>query len=368
MYSRVMAIYHLSVKAISRANGRSATAAAAYRAATRVEDERTGLVHDYSRKSGVLHREIVAPDDAPEWAQDRARLWNAAELAETRKNSTVAREIEVALPAEIPPRQQRELACALAQELVARHRCAVDVAIHAPSRRGDERNQHAHLLMTTRRLAASGFTEKTRELDDLKSGEVARWRERWAVLVNDHLARHGRSERVDHRSLKDQGEVREPTWHKGPAVTAIERRAESSFVAERSREEVTERLVAAAELGRLERESRELARSIIDTTTGLKAALAARDSDRTRSMEATRRDAQAAWLAMRAERSSASATPEQSRTLDLTGNLATARREAREQWLAQRTAAPQTADLDQRERETDKAPPRLILLDDHMAK
>ena len=73
-----MAIYHLSVKAIGRSQGRSATAAAAYRAATRIEDERTGLVHDYSRKGGVLHREIVALEDAPSWAQDRARLWNAA--------------------------------------------------------------------------------------------------------------------------------------------------------------------------------------------------------------------------------------------------------------------------------------------------
>ena len=300
-----MAIFHLSVKTIGRAQGRSATAAAAYRAATRIEDERTGLLHDYSRKGGVLHREIVVPDDAPAWARDRAQLWNAAELAETRKNSTVAREFEVALPGELQRDAQQRLACALAQEITARHKCAVDVAIHAPSRRGDLRNDHAHLLLTTRRLTTDGFTEKTRELDDLKSGEVLRWRERWAALVNQHLAEHGRAERIDHRSLAEQGEVREPTFHKGPAVTAIERRAERSFVVERTREEVTERLQHAAELGRLERESQHLARSIIDTTTELKAALAARDQTPRPSLEQTRREAQAAWLASRAARGDA---------------------------------------------------------------
>ena len=150
-----MAIFHLSVKTIGRAQGRSATAAAAYRAATRIEDERTGLLHDYSRKGGVLHREIVVPDDAPAWARDRAQLWNAAELAETRKNSTVAREFEVALPGELQRDAQQRLACALAQEITARHKCAVDVAIHAPSRGGDNRNHHAHLLLTTRRLRAT---------------------------------------------------------------------------------------------------------------------------------------------------------------------------------------------------------------------
>jgi len=333
-----MAIFHLSVKAISRSSGRSATAAAAYRAATRVEDERTGLVHDYSRKLGVLHREIVAPEDAPAWAHDRSQLWNAAELAETRKNSTVAREIEVALPSEISPQQQRDLACTLAHEIAARHRCAVDIAIHAPARRGDERNHHAHLLMTTRRLEAQGFTEKTRELDDLKSGEVTRWRERWASLVNERLEEHGVDARIDHRSLEAQGEVREPTYHKGPAVTAIERRGEQARVSERIHEDIGERLKIAAELGRLERESNELARSIVDTTTELKAAIATRDAEHAptrvepahptkRSMDDIRRDAQTQWLALIAEQGRAErqaqlrdAVP----ALDRTGNLAAA--------------------------------------------
>ena len=368
----LMAIYHLSVKTIGRAQGRSATAAAAYRAATRVEDERTGLVHDYSRKGGVLHREIVAPDDAPTWVQDRTRLWNAAELAETRKNSTVAREFEVALPGELKRDEQRRLACALAQEIAARHKCAVDVAIHAPSRRGDERNHHAHLLLTTRRLTADGFTEKTRELDDLKSGEVVRWRERWATLVNEHLAERGHEARVDHRSLTAQGEDREPTRHKGPAVTAIERRQERTFIAERMREDISERLRALAELGRLERESRRLESSILDTTTELKAALAERDRDaiRTRSLEDIRRDAQAAWLAART--SGGSSQPEQARdrerTLDLSGDLASARREACDQWLAHRPGAQRPESASLHENSIDKSPQRIILPDDDHAK
>ncbi|HAZ60146.1 MAG TPA: conjugal transfer protein TraA, partial [Gammaproteobacteria bacterium] len=96
-----MASFHLAVKTIGRSAGRSATAAAAYRAGVEITDERTGLVHDYTRKQGVEHSALVVPADAPAWANDRAALWNAAEQAETRKNSTVAREYEIALPAEL---------------------------------------------------------------------------------------------------------------------------------------------------------------------------------------------------------------------------------------------------------------------------
>src|SRR5574343_1965825 len=105
-----MAIYHLSVKTISRSAGRSATAAAAYRAGVEIADTRTGGVHDYRRKGGVEHRELVVPVDAPDWARDRAALGNAAEVAEVRKNSTVAREFEIALPSELSGEARRALA------------------------------------------------------------------------------------------------------------------------------------------------------------------------------------------------------------------------------------------------------------------
>ena len=147
-----MASFHLAVKTIGRSAGRSATAAAAYRAGVEITDERTGLVHDYTRKQGVEHSALVVPADAPAWANDRAALWNAAEQAETRKNSTVAREYEIALPAELSAEARRELALGLAREISERHGVAVDVAIHAPGREGDQRNHHAHLLTTTRRI------------------------------------------------------------------------------------------------------------------------------------------------------------------------------------------------------------------------
>src|SRR3546814_247306 len=151
-----MASFHLAVKAIGRSAGRSATAAAAYRAGVEITDERTGLVHDYTRKQGVEHSELMLPTDAPEWAADRERLWNAAELAETRKNATVAREYEIALPVELSADERRELALGLAREISERHGVAVDVSIHAPGREGAQRNHHAHLLTTTRRLGPGG--------------------------------------------------------------------------------------------------------------------------------------------------------------------------------------------------------------------
>lgn len=204
-----MASYHLAVKTVSRSSGRSATAAAAYRAGVEIMDERTGLIHDYTRKEGVEHRELVLPDGAPEWATDRAKLWNAAELAETRKNSTVAREFEIALPAELDANQRRELVREFAREISDRHGVAVDIAIHAPGREGDNRNHHAHLLVTTRRLTKDGLGEKTRELDQKQTGEVERWRERWAEVQNRALERANVAERVDHRSNKDRDIKRE---------------------------------------------------------------------------------------------------------------------------------------------------------------
>ena len=225
-----MAIFHLSVKTISRSAGRSSTAAAAYRSGVEITDERTGEIHDYRRKAGVESAELFLPDGAPEWATDRAKLWNAAEQSEKRKNSTVAREFEVALPSELSADQRRKLAHDFARELVKRHGFAVDVAIHAPGKEGDTRNHHAHILCTTRKLTAEGFTEKTRELDDRATGaqEVTHWREQWAGLTNAALERAGHAVRVDHRSLEMQGIDREPAIHLGPSATAIERRGEVS--------------------------------------------------------------------------------------------------------------------------------------------
>lgn len=233
-----MAIFHLSVKTISRSAGRSATAAIAYRSGEKVMDERTGLVHDYTRRRGVEHTEIFLPENAPAWSSQREQLWNAAELAEKRKNSTVAREFEVALPAELNREQRLELVREFSRDLVQRHGMAVDVAIHEPGKEGDHRNHHAHILCSTRRLTPEGFKDKTRELDDQKSGEVSHWRGRWAEISNRHLENAGRQERLDHRSLEAQraaaierGDIEQaaklerlPTVHLGPNVVQMEQR------------------------------------------------------------------------------------------------------------------------------------------------
>ena len=221
-----MAIFHLSVKTISRSAGRTATAAAAYRAGVRITDERTGEIHDYGRKRGIESATLIVPDNAPEWARDRHLLWNAAEQAERRRNSTVAREFEIALPAELSPEGRAELAHDFARRIVKTHRCAADVCIHAPSRGGDQRNYHAHILLTTRRLGPDGLAEKTREMDDQTTGPelVKLWRETFAVLQNAWLQRAGLASRVDHRTLEAQRIERPATRHLGPAATGFERK------------------------------------------------------------------------------------------------------------------------------------------------
>ncbi|MCP1243902.1 MobQ family relaxase [Acetobacter lambici] len=221
-----MAIYHLSVKSISRSAGRSVVAAAAYRAGQELTDERQGLTHDYTRKQGVEDAFIVAPDGA-DWAQDRNVLWNAAEAAEKRKDAKTGREYELALPAELDAGARKELARDFAGELVERYGVVADVAIHEPGREGDNRNHHAHILTTTRTVGADGLGAKTRVLDvaSTASGEIERLREVWASQVNQALERHQVEQRVDHRSFERQGKEQEPTLHMGVSATAMERQA-----------------------------------------------------------------------------------------------------------------------------------------------
>ena len=236
-----MASYHLQVKTIKRSAGRSATAAAAYRSGEAILCQREGRLHDYSRKGGIEETFLVLPEHAPDWAGDRAQLWNEAEARETRRNSVTAREWELALPAELPAAERRALAHDFAEALVARYGIAADVAIHAPHRDGDDRNHHAHILTTTRRLEAEGLTDKTRVLDAAQTGgpEIEAMRATWAEMQNDALERAGELDRVDHRSLADQrvdalaagnallAEIldRAPEVKLGPAANAMERRA-----------------------------------------------------------------------------------------------------------------------------------------------
>jgi len=237
-----MASYHLSVKTIKRSAGRSATAAAAYRSGGIIACERGGRVHDYSAKQGIEACFILAPEGAPEWVQDRAALWNAAEARETRKNSVTAREWELALPAELGAEDRAGLVREFGAALVARYGIAGDVALHGPHREGDQRNHHAHVLTTPRAIGAEGFSYKTRVLDAAKTGgsEIEAMRALWARMQNRALERVGEAARVDHRSLEVQREAaqargdafaaealdRAPEVKLGPAVNAMERRAQ----------------------------------------------------------------------------------------------------------------------------------------------
>ncbi len=216
-----MAIYRFEAKVIARSQGRSATASAAYRAAESIEDERTGTVFDYTRKRGVLSAEILTPPNTPAWMEDRAQLWNAVEKAEKRKDAQLARDLLLSLPHELTLAQRRELVREfVTSEFVAQGMIA-DVAIHAPDRGADERNYHAHVLLTMRELAGNGFGLKVREWN--ATAQLEAWREHWADAVNRHLGQHGHAARVDHRSLADQGIDREPEPKQGPVATEMER-------------------------------------------------------------------------------------------------------------------------------------------------
>ena len=236
-----MAIYSLHVKMVSRSAGRSVVAAAAYRAGEKVADDRLGVVWDFTAKRGVLHSEIIAPEDAPEWVQDRAELWNAAERAEdksTRRSSAATgRDIILALPHELTHEQRVESVREFATSLTQRYGVAVDFAIHAPDRHSDERNYHAHLLMTTRRIGPAEFGAKTRELDDYKTGpgEIEYIRREWERIGNRVLRQADLDIVIDCRSFADRGIDRDATVHLGPVAAGMERAGEGTDLGDRNR-------------------------------------------------------------------------------------------------------------------------------------
>lgn len=233
-----MAIYHLAMKPISRSAGRSAVAAAAYRASERLTNERDGQTHDFTARRGVEHAEIVLPEGVEaEWAQDRSTLWNAAEFAEKRKDARVAREIEVALPHELTAEQRLELTREFAHDLADRYGVAVDFAIHSPHGDTDVRNHHAHILLTTRKVEGSGLGEKSDlELENKKltalglptsHDQLRDIRLDWEQRANRHLTLAGHDIRIDHRSHRDCGLEIEPTQHMGVHATQMDRRGKS---------------------------------------------------------------------------------------------------------------------------------------------
>ncbi len=223
-----MAIYHFSVKVIGRACGRSAVAAAAYRSASRLRDERLGRDHDFSNKAGVVHSEILLPDNAPESLSERDRLWNEVEAVEKRKDAQLSREIEFALPREMNKAQGIELARDFVRaEFVSRGMIA-DLNVHWDIGADGQPKPHAHVMLTMREVGAEGFGRKVRDWN--RAALVGEWRERWADHVNARLAELDIDAIVDHRSLAAQGVVLEPQDKIGPAA---QRMAERGFGSER---------------------------------------------------------------------------------------------------------------------------------------
>lgn len=240
-----MAIFHFSAKAVSRSAGRSSTAAAAYRAAECIVDERVGEIHDYTRKGGVVASQVILPGGG---TMARAELWNKVEAHHKRGDATVAREFVVALPAELDESQRGDLAKSYARELADRYGVAVDVAVHAPGREGDQRNHHAHILMSACYCGPTGVLgKKAVELDPIHCQRqklpnvVEVERQRWENIANEALEKAGQEARIDHRSLQAQGIYdRLPGPHLGPAATAIKRRGGVSTVEERAKEQAAQ--------------------------------------------------------------------------------------------------------------------------------
>ncbi|MCK1513045.1 MobA/MobL family protein [Bradyrhizobium sp. 190] len=197
-----MASYHLSAQPVKRSEGRSVVAMAAYRAGVLLKDERRGVNADYRRRRGVVHAEILAPDDAAEWLYDREALWNTIERMEVRKDAQLAREINMALPHELTDAERLELVRAFVLEQFVSLGMVADFAIHAPvPEKGDDpRNHHVHVLLTLRQAGGGGLRRvKTREWNS--DAMLIRWRKAWADMQNEALGRCDHPARVDHRSL-----------------------------------------------------------------------------------------------------------------------------------------------------------------------
>ena len=244
-----MAEYHLTTKHITRSSGRSSTAAASYRAGVKLYDERTGLTHDYSKRGGVIMSvAFMLDDDNRAIYLDRQQLWNRAEAAEKRKDGRTAREWIIAIPHELIPTDEADqkdikknqgarAATKFAKMLAKRYGVAVDIAIHAPDAEGDQRNYHAHIMMTTRKavikddvleltdkatLELSNAKRKTLGLDRAKE-DIKELRAEWADIANGALEANGIDERIDHRSYAERGIDMQPTIKLGWKASELER-------------------------------------------------------------------------------------------------------------------------------------------------
>ncbi len=224
-----MAIYHFSAKVISRANGCSAVAAAAYRSASRLDDDRIARAHDFTNKAGVIHSEILAPRQTPERWLDRATLWNEVEANEKRKDAQLAREVEFSIPREMTRADGVELARSFVQRTFVDKGMVADLNVHWDTAKDGTPKPHAHVMLTMREARPGSFGAKVRDWNSVEL--LSEWRQAWADHANEHLARLDIDARIDHRSLEDQGIELEPQDKIGPAGA---RRADRGEAAERA--------------------------------------------------------------------------------------------------------------------------------------
>lgn len=225
-----MAQYHLRVKVISRKSGGSAPEASAYRSGSAVTGsavkasayracerlcDNDGVIHDYSRKSDVVHTEIMTPDNAPAWCSDRSTLWNTVETFEKRKDAQLAREVEVMLPRELTPEQRLDLVREfVGKEFISKGMIA-DIAIHCHKATDGKDHPHAHVLLTMRTLGGDGTFEAKKPREWNSKDTLNHWRKSWAEHANKALEQHGHMSRIDHRTLTQQGKTHDPQLVRG---------------------------------------------------------------------------------------------------------------------------------------------------------
>jgi len=193
-----LAIYHLTAKIISRARGQSVTAAAAYRSGSALRDEVYGVTRNYTRGRKAAHSEIMSPVDAPAWVHDREALWNRVEAGERRKDSQLARAIDIGLPVELSHAES----VALLRDFIAQEFVSKGMIADFCIRRNHADNPYAQILLTLRQATPSGFGPKMRHWN--RKSNLMEWRAAWAERANQHLARAGHAVRIDHRTLEAQ--------------------------------------------------------------------------------------------------------------------------------------------------------------------
>lgn len=210
-----MAIYHLSGSIISRSQGRSAIASAAYRSGEKLADAKQGAIHDYSKKQDVVFTEIFLPEGAPESFKNREVLWNTVEQFEKRKDAQLAREFTISLPRELTIEQNKALISEFVTHEFVDKGMIADVCFHNDLLKDGNRQPHAHVMLTLREVNENGFGAKVRNWNDKTL--LRHWRESWSSSANHHLALNGFDVQIDHRSYEDQGIALEPQHKIGPS-------------------------------------------------------------------------------------------------------------------------------------------------------